>query len=100
MDTKLTSNLFTIIIVLAVLSWLINEDKISHDPIVATSTLNTLTTQKIFRQCGNSLGSNLTCVKLVDDLAQGVISKDEFLNYIKHADSVNQVNERSPSNSL
>jgi len=101
MDSELISNLFIVFVVSAALSWLITDENTSPAPEIEKNTLNTLITQQIFRQCGNSVDSNSTCVKLVDDLVQGVITKDEFLNYIKHSgmDKI-MTGGAPPSNSL
>ena len=100
MDAKHSTNLLIIISVTAALSWLIDEDKTAPVSSVVSAEVNTLITQKIFRQCGNSPDTNLTCIKLVDDLAQGVITRDDFLNYIKHAGADNHLSENTLSNSL
>ena len=100
MDATLTSNLFIVIIVTAAISGLITEENISTAPTIEKSSFNTLITQKIFRQCGNSLDSNSICVKLIDDLVQGVISKDEFLNHITHNSINKKMSLAAPSNSL
>ncbi len=100
MDATLTSNIITVIIVSVVLSVLINDDATSPAPVIKNDTLDPLTTQRIFRQCGNSPESNAVCVKLLDDLVQGVITKDEFLNYIKHSGVDKYTPEVSSANSL
>ena len=100
MDSTLTSNLIIVIIVSAVLYGLIPDKDTTPAQAVEKNELNTLITQKIFRECGNSADSNSTCVKLVDDLVQGLITKEEFLNYIKHSGIDKGMAEDSQSNSL
>ena len=100
MDATLTSNLFIIILVTAAISGLITEEKKAPATTVESKTLNTLMTQQIFRQCGTSLESNSICIKLIDDLVQGIITKDEFLNHIKHPGTEKNITSISPSNSL